>query len=1009
MSADYPEKSCTADLHEDILTGLNAAQREAVEHDTGPLLIVAGAGTGKTSVIVKRIAYLIASKRAKPGEIIALTFTDKAAAEMEERVDILVPYGYTDVWISTFHAFGDRVLREHALELGLTPDFKVLTQPEQVIFFREHLFEFPLSYYRPLSDPTKFISAIVTVFSRAKDEDVSPGEYLDYARGLVEQTRLRPEDDELRERARRELEIAECYQLYQDLMAREGNVDFGDQVNLTLKLFRAHPTVLKRYQERFRYILVDEFQDTNYAQFELVKLLAGDARNIAVVGDDDQSIYKFRGAAISNILGFMDAYPQARQIVLTTNYRSPQSILDCAYRLIRFNNPDRLEVKNSIDKRLVSIQNEGGLPEHLHFEAVSSEADIVAKLIEEKVASGMYSYRDFAILVRSNNDADPFLRALNMRGIPHRFSGSKGLYGREEVRLLISFLHSIAKFDDSPGLYYLAGSEIYEIDQIDLVRLSNFARRRNLTLHEVFEILTQTKVAGGPRDGSGTGEIAGTLRATPDFSELPEVSDDTLRKVQRLMSEVELYVRMSREKSAGEVLYKFIRDTGYLQRLSREASPVADEKIRNIAKFFDMLRTFGSVAVHDNVHNFVAHLDMLAEAGEDPAVAEADLDVDAVNALTIHKAKGLEFRVVFLVSLVSQRFPVPHRKEPIELPEPLVKDILPTGDFHLQEERRLFYVGMTRAKEELYLTSARDYGGARPKKVSQFVMEALDLPKTAPTPFKSSAIEAIERNAGVPPERLAPPMRPLSPDETLTLSYGQVDDYETCPLKYKYVHILRVPIMRHHVVAYGSALHKAVQEYLRRKCENRRMSFEELFAVFEAAWVSEGFLTREHEEQRFEAGKTAIRRFFEEEESRGRVPTYVEKEFCFLVDKNRIIGRWDRVDESEGDVRIIDFKSSEVHTQKDADKKTRGSLQLQIYALAYEKAFGRLPDFVELRFLETGLVGRHKVDEDDLAEADARIKEAAAGIRARKFDAAPGYLSCQYCAYSSICPGSRSR
>jgi DNA helicase-2/ATP-dependent DNA helicase PcrA len=168
-------------------------------------------------------------------------------------------------------------------------------------------------------------------------------------------------------------------------------------------------------------------------------------------------------------------------------------------------------------------------------------------------------------------------------------------------------------------------------------------------------------------------------------------------------------------------------------------------------------------------------------------------------------------------------------------------------------------------------------------------------------------------------------------------------------------------------------------------------------------------LTREHEEQRFEAGKAAMRRFFEEEESRGQVPTYVEKEFCFLVDKNRIIGRWDRVDESEGDVRIIDFKSSDVRTQKDADKRTRDSLQLQMYALAYRRAFGTLPDFVELRFLETGLVGRHKVDEDDLAEAEARIREAAAGIRARKFDAAPGYLSCQYCAYSSICPSSRSR
>ncbi|MFH0779144.1 MAG: PD-(D/E)XK nuclease family protein, partial [Candidatus Eisenbacteria bacterium] len=220
-------------------------------------------------------------------------------------------------------------------------------------------------------------------------------------------------------------------------------------------------------------------------------------------------------------------------------------------------------------------------------------------------------------------------------------------------------------------------------------------------------------------------------------------------------------------------------------------------------------------------------------------------------------------------------------------------------------------------------------------------------------------------------------------------------------------HVLRVPIMRHHAVVYGSAMHQAVQEYLRRKREDRQLSLENVLAVFEASWVSEGFLTREHEEQRFEVGKQALVRFYEEEEKTGRVPTYVEKEFCFFVEKNRVIGRWDRVDENEGDVRIIDFKSSEVHAQKDADRRARESLQLKIYALAYQRAFGRVPDSVELHFLESGLVGRRVVEEKDLEEAAERIREAATGIRARDFGAAPGYLSCRYCAYNSICPDSR--
>ncbi len=1013
---------------EDILARLNQAQVEAVTHEAGPLLIIAGAGTGKTSVIVRRIAYLIASKKAKPGEIIALTFTDKAATEMEERVDVLVPYGYTDVWISTFHAFGDRVLREHSLELGLTPDFDVLTLPEQIIFFREHLFEFPLSYYRPLGDPTRFISAMVSVFSRAKDEDVSPVEYLEYAESLSRESGLSPENAELAERAERELEIAECYKLYQELMARDGKVDFGDQVNLTLKLFRTHPAVLKRFRERFKYVLVDEFQDTNYAQFELVKLLAGEERNITVVGDDDQSIYKFRGAAISNILGFMDSFPDARQVVLTANYRSGQAVLDCAYRLISFNNPDRLEVRNAVDKRLVAVRGEGNPPRHVHFEAVSAEADAVAKLMSDKVDSGGYAYRDFAILVRSNNDADPFLRALNMRGIPHRFSGSRGLYSREEIKLLTSFLRSVSKFDDSVSLYYLAGSDVYDVAQTDLVKLNNFARRKNLSLHDVLELLTEGTVSSEldttRRDESSPAASPGTDAGHPtlqekspgsgripsvDASALPGIGQESVEKLSRLMSDIEKYVRLARTRSAGEVLYRFIKDTGYLQRLSIDSTPSSDEKIRNIAKFFDLLRSFSTVAMHDRVQNFVEHLDMLAEAGDDPAVSEADLDVDAVNVLTIHKAKGLEFRVVVMVSLVSQRFPVPHRKEQIELPGPLVKDILPTGDFHLQEERRLFYVGMTRAKEELYLTTARDYGGVRPKKISQFLMEALDLPKTPVVPFKSSAVEVIERSAGVEPESIAPPMRPIPPEETLTLSHLQVDDYETCPLKYKYVHVLRVPIMRHHAVVYGSAIHQAVQEYLRRKADGKKMALAELVAVFKAAWESEGFLTREHEEQRFEAGRVALKRFFDEEEASGRIPTYIEKEFCFFLEHNRVIGRWDRVDERNGHTSIIDFKSSRVHTQKDAEKRTKESLQLRIYALAYQRAFGRVPDSVELHFLESGLVGRHAVSERDIQDAIERITCAAQGIRERKFDAAPQYMSCQYCAYNSICPSSRWR
>jgi DNA helicase-2/ATP-dependent DNA helicase PcrA len=473
---------------ERILEGLNPAQAAAVTHGEGPLLIVAGAGTGKTTVLARRIAWLIASRRARPEEILALTFTDKAALEMEERVDVLVPYGYADVRIATFHAFGDWLLRENALEVGLTPAFRVLNRAEQILFLRAHLFELPLQHYRPLGDPTRHLEALATLFGRAKDEDVTPDAYLAWAERLAAEAAAGPADEdaaERRERAARELELARAYGAYQALLGREGRVDFGDQIVYALRLCRTRPYVLAHYQRRFRYVLVDEFQDTNHAQFELVRLLAARHRNVTVVGDDDQAIFRFRGASMSNILGFDREYPDARRVVLTDNYRSGQRVLDAAYRLIRHNDPDRLEVAASIDKRLRAAAGEGPAPVFLLFETVSQEADAVAAAIAERVAAGECGYGDVAVLVRANNDADPFLRALNLREIPWTFSGNQGLYGRPEVRRLIAFLRVVAHPDDGVSLFALAASPLYGVPALDLTRCATQAERRHRWLFDV--------------------------------------------------------------------------------------------------------------------------------------------------------------------------------------------------------------------------------------------------------------------------------------------------------------------------------------------------------------------------------------------------------------------------------------------------------------------------------------------------------------------------------------------
>ena len=967
-----------------ILDGLNAAQREAVTHEAGPLLIVAGAGTGKTTVITRRIAWLIAQRRVRPEEILALTFTDKAAAEMEERVDQLVPYGYADVEIATFHAFGDSLLRGHSLEIGLQNDFRVLSRAEQVIFLRDRLFELPLDRYRPLGDPTRHLQAIITLISRCKDEDIAPADYAACAERLRTAAAAAPDDDAA-DRAAAQTELAAVYAAYQELMAREGNIDFGDQIVLALSLLRRRPHVLSYYQRRFRYILVDEFQDTNHAQFELVKLLAARHRNLAVIGDDDQAVYRWRGAAISNVLGFLDCYPDARQIVITENFRSHQAILDAAYRLILHNNPDRLEVRSGIDKRLVAVrETPGPEPRHLHYETATQEADAVARLIREQVDSGAWALSDVAVLVRSNGDADQFLRSFNLRGIPWTFSGNAGLYGRPEVRLLLAFLRAVAHPDDSVSVHYLASSDLYQVPIADLTRCATHADRKHRWLFDVL------------REAETIPELAG------------EVGEEARLAIRQLVADLLRYMELGREMPTGELLYQFLVDSGWLARMSKAATARDEAEVQNISKFFRRIQDASRALKYDNIREFVKHLDALIEAGEDPAVAEADVEAPAVRVLTVHKAKGLEFPVVFIVNCVQGKFPVQKRGDALEVPPELVKDLVPAGDFHLQEERRLFYVATTRARRELFFTSARDYGGTRARKVSQFVLEALDLPRDAARPFASRAVEEIERYAP-PPALDAAAATPIPDSEELLLSHKQVDDYQTCPLKYRYVHLLRVPILRHHTVVYGSTIHAVVEFYLKRRAEGNYTSLADLLAEYERKWLNQGFLTWEHQEARKAAGRAALARFWHQEEAEGIKPAWVEKDFAFSVGPNRVRGRFDRVDEELLGAVIVDYKTSEVTRPQDAERRVAGNLQLKMYALAWREMTGRLPQRVELRFIETGVVGRREPTAADVDEARAAVESAAAGIRARRFDATPSRQACRYCAYSRICPFTATR
>lgn len=1018
-----------------LLADLNDEQYAAVTHGEGPLLVVAGAGTGKTQVITRRVAWLIAQQRAAPEEILALTFTDRAAEEMQGRVDRLVPYGYATTPIKTFHAWGDELLRENAHRLGISGELRVLGRAEVVLLLREHLFELGLSRFAPLGDPTRFLGDVAGYISRAKEEGVGADQIDTFAadlRARAETLRSENVDDE---KVRRQVsahadalqrlgeehgELAAAYRAYRTILARNGLLDFGDQVLLAYELLRDDPLVAARVRERHRWLLVDEYQDTNRLQGALVDLIAQGSRNLTAVGDDDQSIYRFRGAAIENILGFVDRYPDASKVVLTRNYRSTTPILSAARRLIRFNDPERLETKLGISKEL-RAEVEGSAPHPVafrRFRTTADEADWIASEIRSSVASGRLP-RDHAVLVRANVDTAEISRSLNMAGIPWRASGAAGLYDRPEVRLLLAGLRHAADPDASAPLFLIAADPRFKVPAGTLAAAVGKSRRDHRPLREALQAVGA-------------------------------INPDTVR----LLSQLSDLVKESVERTSGEVLYRWLRESGLLADLTREATPEADEQIRNIGRLFDVVRSRSRLLELDRAPFLVRYLEELGEAGDDPSAADVDPDLDAVALLTVHQAKGLEFPVVFVANMVETRFPARGRPPRLALAAELggSDEIVPRDprapetptaldEEALREERRLAYVALTRAREQLYLTaSERATGGVRPRKVSRFISEALDLARTQleETPVtgeRSSAVAALE--VAEPAAAVLPARAPGATEQTpLTLSYTAIEAYLACPLRYHYQQRLRIPLPPHHAAIYGSALHAAVAEFHRGQMAGAVPESEALVEALNRSWQSAGFISRTHEEARYAAALKVLERFSDEERASGTVPAYVEKDFSFEIGGHKIRGRWDRVDVtplasgertreipviemsdetlrptlplSDEWVVISDYKSGGKDDEEGNVTRARDALQLQIYALAWRAATGRLPDEVSLRFLDSGKTATVPVEPKRIAKARDRIVEAAEGIQSGSMEAKPDRMNCTYCAYRELCPSSKA-
>lgn len=1322
---------------------LNEEQLQAVKHGDGPLLIIAGAGTGKTTVITQRIKHLILEKKVAPSEILALTFTEKSAAEMEERVDVALPYGYTQLWIETFHAFCDRILRSDAIHIGLNPAYKLATEAESILFLRKHLFQLKLRYFQPLGNPYKFLQGFLTHISRLRDDDITADDYGAFAEKLGRDKAV--DADEVR----KTLELANAYKIYETLKAKEGIMDFADLISNVLKLFRTRKNILSSYQNKFKYILVDEFQDTNFSQNEMAILLAGARKNITVVGDDDQclpgdtlittlqgkkqiknvkkgeqivtavgkgalgistvnkvfknkkeatflkittksgvkvtttdnhkmfcyipkkvsnkifyyvylmhrknlgwrigttndlavrlklerssdaiiglrafitaeearyhellwslkyqiptcifkerngvmlqgklverlyeqfnteenaqrlakdlginltnfhyvlgavtrgqskrikinfyqcyrrrtrktiyrnnlmknplithgvsletsnnevidqlnknnihhtkskkgirvrffssdinkvsafaeklalitggfiemqsvigtlqqvdmpalimpasnlleglyvpvvknefvyydeivtierfkkteivydleidkthnfiandivvhnSIYRWRGAAISNIIQFRKHFPKAKVIALTKNYRSTQEILDRAYQLIQFNNPDRLEVKEKVDKKLIASRPDSGAPIESHFaNRVENEAEFVTKKIKELVKDKGYEYKDFAILVRANDHAQPFVRALERGRIPYQFLGPGRLFHQEEIKDLLAYLKILYNFEDNASVYRMLTMPFLGFDARDIAAILNFAKRKNYLLFEALENIDEL-----------------TLK------------EEVKIKIKTLTAMIHRHLKRVPRESAGQILYYFFEESGLFREYLAAEKPEEEKKVQNVARFFEKLKNFEAEHTDASIFAVVDWIDLSMELGESPLASEADWsENNAVNIMTVHSSKGLEFPVVFLVSLLTQRFPSRDRKEQIPVPEALIKEVLPEGDYNLQEERRLFYVGMTRAKDLLFLTASFFVGeGRRERKISPFVYEALGEKAV------KKQLEQRKEEMFVHQMSLLDIMQPKEPEiitqpkaNTTTalsyISYSQLQTFDMCPLHYKLKYILKMPGQPAPALSFGISLHNVMKDYYQALINKEEVNQVMLETMLQKRWINQGYQSKAHAESAFAHAKEVLTNYVKNNPDTSRLPAALELPFQYNIGDLRILGRIDRIDmTTDGKLEIIDYKTGDNIPD---EKKLNNDLQLTMYALAATKMNDAIfrqqtPENVllSLYYLEKNVRLTTMRTKEQLLEAEELILKKVEEITTSSFECRGG-IFCKTCEYKMVC------
>ena len=966
---------------------LNEAQRRAITHGQGPLLVIAGAGTGKTRVITERIRHLLQSDENLSGEnILGLTFTKKAAGEMKARVVKATSERGKAVTLATFHSFCETLLAE------ADPQRVMLDEFDHWILLRRNLRRLHLEKYRRLADPGQFLNDFVEFFSRCQDELVSAEDYQRYAAGLaarMEAERETLDEDTLVERLETvalQQELARAYRASEELLREKNRVSFGSLITGAVGLLERDAQLREALQKKYRYILVDEFQDTNIAQLRLLELLAGPARNILAVGDNDQAIYRFRGASFASFKLFLERFAGWKEgqdstpfrVALTENYRSTPNILRVAMQVIGQN-----AVSADFPKKILSPNEPPGEKIRIvELATPEEEARWVASELERIHGAGR-RWKDFAVLYRQHAHRDHLVEELSRRKIPFVIT-RLSILEHPLVRDALAYLRLIAAPYDDIACARVLAAPAWQLRAQDLVRLAEKARKEKKVIYDLLQL---------PQ-----GQLA---------------FDHSQAALGQLVEFVSSQKKTLKRCTAREILGVL---TDWLE--IRQRAKEHDRKyVKRLAEF---MKEWEPKSETRGLAEFIEYLDYYAQAGGVVSL-EDDAPPDAVQLMTVHAAKGLEFPQVFLLRVNNRAFPATERPRVFEFPVELMKEGAPAEQFHIQEERRLFYVALTRAEERLTITTVTEKKGKVPVFIEDILMEPaikrLDvrqmMPKLPPAEVEQRAPDEHREDVQLFPAAAEPAkifsriadwaeeFHPPSP-EPLTLSPSALSGYRTCPQRYLFGYLWSLREGPKAAMTFGAVMHTTIKRFVDQLRKGVKLSFDEVQGIFETEWNSKGFEDQYQEEEYKKDGLEQLRAFHTGMIAELPQAVGQEKTFELPLDNNVIIkGRIDQINAlgNERDVEIVDYKTG--RPKKDADAKK--DLQLSLYALAVKEILELNPVRLVFHYLQDNRRQETTRDAKQLDEAQKVVQEAAADIRAGQFRAKRGFV-CRNCAYRPICP-----